>query len=66
MDCKNQENHETHICRMKVAQKFDDVKKLGKDADYFCVNCEAPSNNPDNLCKPKQYEGKAGVLKWKM
>ncbi|MEW5895068.1 MAG: hypothetical protein AB1650_04865 [Candidatus Omnitrophota bacterium] len=65
MSCKNQGEHASHICQMKINQKFDEVKKLSKEATHFCENCEAPTNNTACVCSPKIYSGKPGILKWK-
>ena len=65
MACKNSANHVNHICQLKIQQKFDEIKKLGKEAGFFCKNCEAPAVDPERLCEPTPFQGKVGILKWK-
>lgn len=63
--CTNLANHQNHICQLKIQQKFDEVKQLGRDATFFCLNCESPTKDVQRVCDPKPYQGKTGVLKWK-
>ncbi len=63
--CTNPANHANHICQLKIQQKFDEVKKLGKDATFFCSNCESPTTDPQKVCVSAPYQGKVGILKWK-
>jgi len=47
-----QHHEENHLCRVVVRQDMDRVRKIVKDATYFCKNCGRAANAEDNLCKP--------------
>lgn len=63
--CTQPGNHNNHICQLKLQQKLDEVKNLKVDAAFYCGNCDAPSRMEENLCDPRKYSGKPGILKWK-
>lgn len=65
MKCKKEQEHDQHICQLKLNQQFDKIKELGEDAGHFCTNCEAQSKDPQFLCAPRPFKGKPGILKWK-
>ncbi len=65
MGCKDEANHANHICQMKISQKFDEVRELSRNAQFYCKVCDAQSNKEEHLCEPAQFKGKAGALKWR-
>ena len=48
-------NHEeNHLCRIVVRQDMDRVKKIVKDANYYCKNCGRAAHEEANLCNPSK------------
>ena len=48
-------NHEeNHLCRIASRQDLERVKKIVKDAKYFCKNCGRAANAEAHLCNPSK------------
>ena len=54
--CKGGENchEENHLCKISARKDLDRVKKLVKDAAYFCKHCGRAAHDPENLCDPSK------------
>lgn len=53
--CKDEENcHDHHLCKLVKREDLEKVKKLVKDAEYFCKKCGRAAHSKDNLCDPSR------------
>ena len=43
-----------HLCRIIVSGDLGRVKKLVKDAQYYCKRCGRAAKSETNLCKPSK------------
>ncbi len=52
--CHSAQQHhdENHLCRVVVRQDMERVRKIVKDARFFCKNCGRAANAEENLCNP--------------
>jgi hypothetical protein len=52
--CRGGENchDENHLCRIIIRKDLERIKKLVKDAQFYCKNCGRASHDRDNLCNP--------------
>ncbi len=46
--------HEKHMCELTKAKKFDEVKKLAKNAQHVCGACGRAAAKAENLCKAER------------
>ena len=52
--CKDQNTYhvKNHLCQIIVDRDLDRIKKLVKDAKYYCKNCGRAAHDKGNLCNP--------------
>lgn len=43
-----------HICQIIIERDLERIKKLVKDARYFCKNCGRAAHDKENLCNPSK------------
>ena len=54
-DCKDAKNcREMHLCKLVKRDEFEQVRKLVRDAEFFCEKCGRAARERDNLCKPSR------------
>jgi hypothetical protein len=54
-DCKDSKHcHEHHLCKLVKRDDLEQVKKLVKDAAFFCKKCGRAARDKDNLCAPSR------------
>ena len=46
--------HEKHMCELTKEKKFNEIKKLAKDAQFVCAGCGRAAAKAENLCKPEK------------
>ncbi len=49
-DCFN----EDHLCKIAGKKDFELIRKLVRDAQYYCKKCGRASHEAANLCKPSE------------
>ena len=54
--CKDENKYhvKNHLCQIIVDRDLDRIKKLVKDAKYYCKNCGRAAHNKGNLCHPSK------------
>ncbi|MHB8764388.1 MAG: hypothetical protein ACYDA8_08655 [Deferrisomatales bacterium] len=54
--CHSSEHHheENHLCRIAAKHDLERVKKIVKDAQFFCKRCGRAANDEKNLCDPSK------------
>ena len=53
--CKESKDcHEQHLCKLVKRDDMEQVKKLVKDAAFFCKKCGRAAREKDNLCDPSR------------
>ena len=54
--CKGGENchDEEHLCRIIIRKDLETIRKLVKDAEYYCKKCGRAARNDGNLCDPSR------------
>lgn len=54
-ECKSSKDcHEQHLCKLVKRDDLDKVKKLVKDAAYFCKKCGRAARDKEHLCDPSR------------
>ncbi len=46
--------HEKHMCTLMKEQKFEELKRLARGAQYLCMNCGRAASKAEHLCKPER------------
>jgi len=54
--CHGSEQHheENHLCRISAKHDLERVKRIVKDAQYFCKSCGRAAHDKDHLCDPSK------------
>jgi len=51
----SQDCHEkNHLCRIIIRHDLDLIRKIAKDAQYYCKNCGRAAHDKENLCNPSR------------
>jgi len=54
-DCKDSKNcRDLHLCKLVKRDDFEQVRKLVKDAEFFCKKCGRAARDEDRLCNPSR------------
>jgi len=54
-DCKDKKRcHEEHLCKLVKREELEQVRKLVKDAVFFCNKCGRVAREQGNLCDPSR------------
>jgi len=53
--CKESKDcHDQHLCKLVKRDDLEQVRKLVKDAVFFCKKCGRAAREKDNLCDPSR------------
>lgn len=53
--CHADKHHdENHLCCIAARQDLERVKKIVKDAQFFCKKCGRAAREKENLCDPSR------------
>lgn len=54
--CKGGENchDKNHLCKVAAKKDIDRIRKIVKDAKYFCKKCGRAAHLEEHLCKPSK------------
>ena len=47
-------HEENHLCRIAVKKDLERVRKVVKEAVYFCKKCGRSARLEEHLCKPSK------------
>ena len=47
-------HEENHLCRIIIRKDLEKIKKLVKEAQYYCKNCGRAAARAENLCAPSR------------
>ncbi len=54
-DCKDSKDcHDRHLCKLVKRDDLEQVRKLVKDAEYYCKKCGRAARDKENLCAPSR------------
>lgn len=51
---QEQDHEENHLCRIIIKMDLGRIKKLVKDAQFYCKSCGRAAHKKDNLCEPSK------------
>lgn len=54
--CKNEGEHEGHLCVLASKGLFKEIKGLTKNPKFICFTCGRVANSSKNLCNPMSNE----------
>ena len=54
--CKNEAEHEGHICVLASKGLFKEIKALTKNPKFICFSCGRVAHSEKNLCNPMSNE----------
>lgn len=51
---ESKHGRDQHLCKLVKRDDFEQLRKLVKDAAYFCKKCGRAAREQDNLCDPSR------------